>query len=185
MWYDALSILVILVFAWKGAARGAIWQLAVIGSIGLCILLAGHLTPQIEPHIPLEDPLRHWAAIGLVYLGLSLIVFLVARHLRNWIEKARFVEYDRHWGTILGVAKGIILMLVVTGLLAVLAPSSREMLRTSFTGQSTRVAVEYASPLLPARVADGLLQALDDPPPGPLPVGSPLDHLPQPLELNL
>ena len=98
MWYDALSVVVILVFAWKGAARGAIWQLAVIGSVGLCILLAGHLTPEIEPHIPLEAPLRHWAAVGIVYLGLSLVVFLAARQLRGGVEKAEFVENDRQWG---------------------------------------------------------------------------------------
>jgi uncharacterized membrane protein required for colicin V production len=184
MWYDALSVVVILVFAWKGAARGAIWQLAVIGSVGLCILLAGHLTPEIEPHIPLEEPLRHWAAVGIVYLGLSLVVFLAARQLRGWIEKAEFVEYDRHWGAILGLSKGIALMLVVTCLLAVLAPSSRTMLRKSYTGYSARIGVEYAAPLLPAKVSIGLIQALDEPPLSPLPVLSPL-RLPEPLELTL
>ena len=184
MWYDALSVVVILVFGWKGAARGAIWQLAVIGSVGLCVLLAGYVTPEIEPHIPLEEPLRHWAAVGLVYLGLSLVVFLAARQLRGWVEKARFVEYDRHWGTILGIVKGVALMLVVTGLVAVLAPSSRKMLRESFTGFSTRIAVEYAAPFLPAKVSIGLIQALDEPPLSPLPVLSPF-KLPEPLELTL
>lgn len=184
MWYDALAVLVILVFAWKGAARGAIWQLAVIGSIALCVLLAGSLTPAIEPHIPLEEPLRYWAAIALVYLGLSLAVFLAARHLKGWVEKIEFEEYDRHWGTILGIVKGFALMLIVTGLLAILAPSSREMLRASYTGQATRVAVKYAAPLLPARVSVGLMQTLDDPPISPLPVLSPLS-LPDPIELNL
>ena len=184
MWYDALSVLVILVFAWKGAARGAIWQLAVIGSIALCLLFAGSLTPAIEPHIPLEEPLRHWAALALVYLGLSLAVFLTSRHLKGWVEKIEFEEYDRHWGAILGIAKGIALMLIVTGLLAILAPSSREMLRASSTGQTTRVAVEYTAPLLPTRVSVGLIQALDDPPISPLPVLSPI-KLPEPIELSL
>ena len=184
MWYDALSVVVILVFAWKGAARGAIWQLAVIGSVVLCVLLAGHVTPEIEPHIPLAEPLRHWAAIGLVYLGLSLVVFLIARHLRGWVEKAEFVEYDRHWGTILGISKGVASMLVLTCLLAVLAPSSREMLRKSCTGYSTRIAVKYASPLLPARVSIRLIQALDEPPLTPVPVLSPFE-LPETLELTL
>lgn len=184
MWYDALSVLVILLFAWRGAARGAIWQLAVIGSIALCLLFAGSLTPAIESHIPLEEPLRHWAAIALVYLGLSLVVFVVSRHLKGWIEKIEFEEYDRHWGAILGVVKGIALMLTVTGLLAILAPSSRKMLRASYAGQATRVAVEYTAPLLPTRVFVGLIQALDDPPIRPLPVLSPI-KVPGAIELNL
>lgn len=184
MWYDALAVLVILFFAWKGAARGAIWQLAVVLSVALCVLLAEHLTPAIEPHIPLKDPVRHWSAIGIVYLALSLVVFLVARQLRRWVEKVEFEEYDRHWGTIVGAAKGIALMLVITCLLAILAPSTRTMLRASWTGRSTRITLKYAAPLLPKRLATGLLQALQDPPLNSIPVRSPF-VLPEPLELKL
>jgi len=182
MWYDVFSIAVILILAWKGAARGAIWQLAAIASLGLCILLAGHLTPRIEPYLPLEAPFRYWMAIGLVYLGMSLIAFLVARVLRAWVEKIAFVEYDRHWGTILGVAKGLTLMLVLTSLLVLKIPQTRETLRESCTGRITRIVVEYTGQLLPADVAAGLLHALDESPVSlPLPVPSRLE----PLELQL
>ena len=182
MWYDIFSVAVILFLAWKGAARGAIWQLAVLASIGLCILLAGHLTPEIEPYLPLQQPLRYWIAVGLVYLAMSLVTFLAARVLRAWVEKVAFVEYDRHWGTILGVTKGVTLMLVLTSLLVLRVPETQDTLRNSYTGKATRLVVVYAGQLLPANVATGLRRALDDSAlPEPYPVRSALE----PMELNL
>ena len=182
MWYDLFSVAVILFLAWKGAARGAIWQLAVIGSIGLCLLLAGHLTPYIEPRIPLDQPFRSWAAIAAVYLAMSLCAFLVARVLRAWVEKVSFVEYDRHWGTILGVGKGFTLMLVLTSVMALKVPQTRDTLRDSYTGKITRIAVQYTGSLLPGDVAAALLHALDDsivPLPFAVPAGL------EPMELQL
>jgi uncharacterized membrane protein required for colicin V production len=162
MWYDAFAILILLVFTWKGAARGAIWQLAVIGSITLCIVFAGQLTPLLKVHIPFNEPVKHWVAIGIVYMGLSLVVFLVCRQLKSWIEKVKFGEYDKHWGAILGLVKGIALAVALTGLLAILVPSTRSTIRDSYTGVVARFASDQLSPILPAKVAIGLHEALHD-----------------------
>jgi uncharacterized membrane protein required for colicin V production len=162
MWYDAFAVLLIGLFAWRGAARGAVWQLAVIGAIVLCAVFAGQLTPALEPHIPLEEPFHHWAAVGIVYLALSLVTFLAARQLRAWLEKVKFVEYDRHWGAILGLVKGGGLMLALTCLLVILMPQSRAPIRESWTGDATQVVVDRVAHLLPKRVVSELQQAFKD-----------------------
>ena len=161
MWLDGCAVLVIALSTWKGAAKGAIWQLAVVGSIALCILGAGELTPHIEQEIPFDQPLKHWVAIGAVYAGISLVVFLLARTIRSWLEKIRFLEYDRHWGAILGAVKGAILVLVVTCLLLIMAPSTHNMIRTSVTGAVTNQAVQYIAPLLPAKLVFALQNAIN------------------------
>ncbi len=183
MWYDAFAVLVIGLFAWRGAARGAVWQLAVIGAIVLCAIFAGQLTPVLEPHIPLEMPFRHWAAVGIVYLALSLLTFLVARHLRAWLEKVKFVEYDRHWGAILGLVKGGGLVLALTCLLVILMPQSRAPIRDSWTGGATQIVVTRIAHLLPERVVFGLQQAFKDEPVLPMPT-IPFGG-PEPFELTL
>jgi membrane protein required for colicin V production len=162
MWYDAFTALILIVFTWKGAAKGAIWQLAVIGSITLCIVFAGQLTPHLKEHIPFDEPVKHWVAVGVVYLGLSLVVFLVCRQLKSWIDKVKFGEYDKHWGAILGLIKGVAMAVVLTGLLAILVPSTRPTIRDSYTGIVTRFAADQLSPILPAKVALGLNQALHE-----------------------
>ena len=168
MWYDAFAVVILLVFTWKGAAKGAIWQLAVIGSITLCVIFAGRLTPLLEEHIPFEGPAKHWVAIGIVYLGLSLVVFLICRQLKSWIEKVKFGEYDKHWGAILGLIKGVALTIALTSLLAILVPSTRTTIRNSYAGIVTRFAADQLSPILPAKFAIGLNSALNEdfvPPP--------------------
>lgn len=161
MWLDGCAVLVIALAAWKGAAKGAVWQLAVLGSIVVCIFVAGELTPQLEQEIPLAQPLRHWAALAAVYAGISLVAFLLARTIRGWLEKVRFVEYDRHWGAILGAVKGIILVLAVTCLLLIIAPSTRHMIRESVTGAITNQTIQYAAPMLPAKLVMALRNAID------------------------
>lgn len=162
MWYDAFAVLIVLVFTWKGAARGAIWQLAVIGSITLCIVFAGQLTPLLKEHIPFDEPVKHWVALGVVYLGLSLVVFLICRQLKVWIEKVKFGEYDKHWGAILGLIKGLAFAIVLTSLVAILVPKTRDTIRDSYTGLVTRFASDQLSPILPAKLALGLNEALHE-----------------------
>lgn len=162
MWYDAFCVLVIGLLAWRGAARGAVWQLAVVGAIVLCAVFAGQLTPVLTPHIPLDETFRHWVAVGIVYLALSLVTFLAARHLRSWLEKVKFVEYDRHWGAILGLVKGGALVLVLTCLLVILAPQSRDPIRNSWTGHATQLVIGRVEHLLPPRAAMELKNAFQD-----------------------
>ena len=176
MWLDGCAVLVIAIAAWKGAAKGAVWQLAVLGSIAACILLAGEATPHIEQEIPLDQPLKHWVAVAAVYAGISLVVFLLARTIRGWLEKVKFVEYDRHWGAILGAVKGTILVLVVTCLLLIMAPSTHAMIRESVTGAVTNRTVQHVAPMLPEKLAHALQQAMDssEKPRLSLPVDEPL-----------
>lgn len=161
MWLDGCAVLVIAIAAWKGAAKGAVWQLAVLGSIAACVMIAGEATPRLEQEIPLAQPLKHWVAIAAVYAVISLIVFLLARTIRGWLEKVKFVEYDRHWGAILGAIKGTILVLVGTCLLLVVAPSTHAMIRESVTGAVTNQAIQQAAPMLPEKLATALQKAMN------------------------
>jgi uncharacterized membrane protein required for colicin V production len=161
MWLDGCAVLVIAIAAWKGAAKGAVWQLAVLGSIAGCILIAGETTPHIEQQIPLAQPIKHWVALAAVYAGISLVVFLLARTIRGWLEKAKFVEYDRHWGAILGAIKGVILVLAITCLLLIIAPSTHTMIKESVTGAVTNQTVQYTAPMLPEKLANALKKALN------------------------
>lgn len=161
MWFDIVCLVILILAAWRGADRGAVWQLAVLGSVGLCIVFASQLSPHIEPHIPLPDPMRHWVTLAVIYALMSLVAFLVARAVRGWLEKVKFTEYDRHWGAILGLVKGAIVVVVATCFIAVMLEGLRPVVHESITGKVVRYLVEQTAPMMPTKIAFGLTQALD------------------------
>ena len=73
----------------------------------------------------------------------------------------KFVEYYRHWVAILGAIKGTILVLVVTCLLLVIAPSTHAMIRESVTGAVTNQAIQQAALMLPEKLATALQKAMN------------------------
>jgi hypothetical protein len=62
----------------------------------------------------------------------------------------------------LGLVKGLALAVVLTSLLAILVPKTRETIRDSYTGAVTRFASDQLSPILPAKIALGLNEALHE-----------------------
>lgn len=163
MWCDIGAIAVILWFAYRGASRGAVWQLAALASVGLCVLFAGQLRPLVEGILPeqVTPAMRPSVSIAIVYLGISLLTFLVARKVRLWFEKSRFVEFDRHWGAILGAAKGLLAVLVVVAGIVGLVPPLRSVIRESKTGMVAKLASQIARPMLPDSVGKALDEAFE------------------------
>ena len=149
MWYD-LVILAILVYAsLRGAARGLVWQLAWIVALILCFAFAESVSIALAPHIKVEPPLNRWIAMFVLYVGFSFASFGVARMLRGWIEKAKFVEFDRHLGGIFGFLKGVVFSLVLTFFVVTLSERMRATVLNSYSGFAAGTIMEHLHPVMP------------------------------------
>lgn len=149
VWYDFVILAILAYGAWQGAARGLIMQLAWIVAIVLCFKFADKLAPQIESQIGVEQPLRHYIAMLILYLGFSLGSFFVARSLSQAIEKAKFQDFDRHLGGLFGLLKGAVLSLVITFFAVTLSESLRETVARSKTGLAACAILDTIKPLTP------------------------------------
>ncbi|MEX2285847.1 MAG: CvpA family protein [Planctomycetaceae bacterium] len=156
-WYD-MAMIGMLVFAViRGAVKGFVWQLAAIAAIVLCFYCAGSLSLLLAPMIPnVEPPANRWVAMFLLYLAFSFLSFGAARVLRGWIEKAKFVEYDRHLGAIFGLVKGVTFCLVVTFFVVTLLPDLRETVVQSHSSYGAAVIVDRLHPVMPDNMHDVL-----------------------------
>lgn len=163
-WIDGVAIAVVVYCGFKGASRGAVWQLAAIVTLILAAVFTARLAPRVETALPesIEPQLRSWVAIGVVYLGLSFAVYLLAGRLRAMFEKARFVEFDRHWGAIIGAAKGAMMVLVAVSLVAITLPNARPEIRQSRTGLAAKFALERVVPLMPEWASEASRSVLDE-----------------------
>lgn len=157
MWYDVLVVGVLLFAVIRGAAKGIVWQLATIAALVLCFAFAESFSLAIAPYITLNPPLNRWVAMFGIYIAFSFVCFGLARWLKSWIDKAQFVEYDRHLGSIFGFVKGVIFVLVMTFFGVTLTqkmPEARDAIFHSHTGRLAAVVMDRLHPVMPKELHD-------------------------------
>jgi len=158
MWYDLLTLVILMYAMFRGAMKGIVWQLATIAALLLCFFFSGSLSSVLAPFIRVEPPLNGWIAMLVLYLGFSFVCYGVARVLHEAIESMRIEALDRHMGAILGLVKGGMFSIFLTFFLVTLSHSARESIINSESGYVAAVVIDRLDPVIP-----GDLHALLEP----------------------
>jgi membrane protein required for colicin V production len=158
MWYDLLTLGILMYAMFRGAMKGIVWQLATIAALLMCFFFSGSLSHVIAPFIRVEEPLNKWIAMLILYLGFSFVCFGAARVLHEGIEKMRIEALDRHLGALLGLVKGGMFSLFLTFFLVTLSHTARESIINSESGYVSAVVIDRLDPVIP-----GDLHALLEP----------------------
>ena len=158
MWYDLLTLGILMYAMFRGAMKGIVWQLATIAALLMCFFFSGSLSAVVAPFIRVEPPLNQWIAMFILYLGFSFVSFGVARVAHEMIESMRIEALDRHLGAILGLVKGGMFSLFLTFFLVTLSHSARESIINSESGYVAAVVIDRLDPVIP-----GDLHALLEP----------------------
>jgi membrane protein required for colicin V production len=164
--FDIVVLVVLAIAAIRGAMKGIVWQLAVIGSIVLCFAFSESGSVFIAPMLPIDPPLNRWVAMLILYIVLSFAAFGVARLMHTWIEKMKFKEYDRHLGFLFGAVKGLIICLVGTFFVVTLSSRYREAIMNSYSGHAAAIIMDRLHPVMPDELHDVLepyIHQLDQP----------------------
>jgi uncharacterized membrane protein required for colicin V production len=158
MWYDLLTLGILMYAMFRGATKGIVWQLAAIAALLMCFFFSGSLSHVIAPFIRVEEPLNKWIAMLVLYLVFSFVCFGAARVLHEAIESMRIEALDRHMGALLGLVKGGMFSLFLTFFLVTLSNSARESITRSESGYVAAVVIDRLDPVIP-----GDLHALLEP----------------------
>lgn len=152
MWYDLICLVIIGLSAWRGVAKGFVWQLASIAGIILCFFFAESFSLLFAPLTGLEPPMSRWVSIlGLYILG-SFGAFASAKMVQAALEKIQFQDYDRHLGGMFGIAKGMTLCLVLSFFMFTLSPGTRDTVVLSHAGYTSAVLFHNIRPVMPAEL---------------------------------
>lgn len=149
MGFDLFIAAILLVTTIRGAAKGVAWQLAGIAALVLCFLFATPLSLSLAPMIKLDPPLNRWVAMLAIYLVFSFGTFAVARGFREALEKAKFVEFDRHLGALFGLFKGAIIALVITFFSVAISKQARDVILKTYTGYTAAHIMNAIDPVMP------------------------------------
>lgn len=160
MWYDILVLGILVYFTVRGAARGMVWQLAGIAGIVVCFVFADAISAFAGPYVQLDPPLNNWVVLFGAYVVFTLISYVVAGQISEFLARVKLREFDRHLGAVFGFVKGVVLSLILTFLIVTMSEDARAALKQSRSGIAAAKIVKTVHPYLPI-LPEQLVQALE------------------------
>jgi membrane protein required for colicin V production len=165
--YDIIMILVLVAASIFGAYKGLAWQIASLSSIFLSFVVACRFREPVSEYIDADPPWNTFAAMLILYIATSLAIWIAFRFVSGFIDRLKMKEFDRQLGALFGLAKGVVLSVIIT-LFAVtlLGEDQRQTIFKSRSGYYIAVLLNESHAIMPEEVHDVLhpyVHSLDRP----------------------
>jgi membrane protein required for colicin V production len=112
--YDIAMLVVLVAATIFGAIKGFAWQMASIASIGISYFVAYRFREPFSESIKADPPWNKFLAMLILYVGTSLLIWIVFRIVSKSIDRLKLKEFDRHVGAAFGLGKGILYCVLIT-----------------------------------------------------------------------
>ncbi|QDT08886.1 CvpA family protein [Planctomycetes bacterium K23_9] len=112
--YDIIMLVIIVGAALFGAVKGFAWQLASIASIVVSYIVAYKFREPFSHSIHAEPPWDQFLAMLILFIGTSLVIWVLFRMVSNSIDRMRLREFDRQVGFLFGAIKGFLYATLIT-----------------------------------------------------------------------
>jgi membrane protein required for colicin V production len=150
--YDVVMLVVLLGMAILGAWKGMVWQLASLAAIVVSGGVAVHFSTPLAPLFSKTEPWNRFLAMLVLYILTSLAIWLLFRLVSGIVDRVKLKEFDRQMGALFGLAKGLLLCVVITFFAVTLSESARQMVLKSYSGVAIARLTRNANPILPEDV---------------------------------
>jgi membrane protein required for colicin V production len=160
--YDILMLIIfvgsILFGAWKGLA----WQVASLSAIVVSYLVAINFGDELAAFLQADPPWNKFGAMLILFLGTSLVIWMIFGRVRESIKKMHLASFDRQAGALLGAVKGALLCMVVTMFgVALLGNSTAEAICFSKSGGYITRGINQLSAVVPDEIHGVLAPYID------------------------
>jgi membrane protein required for colicin V production len=155
--YDIIMLIVLGAAMFLGFRKGLAWQIASVAAIVVSYLVAMQFRDVLASRIDAEPPWNTFLAMLILYIGTSFAIWLVFQMVRGFIDRAKLHEFDRQLGAIFGLAKGVLLCVIIT-LFAVtlLGDEQRQQIINSRSGLYIARLLDRADAVMPEELHDFL-----------------------------
>jgi membrane protein required for colicin V production len=165
--YDIIMLIVLGATTFIGFRKGLAWQLASVAAIVASYVVAVQFRDVLAQHIDAQPPWNTFLAMLILYIGTSFVIWLMFQLVRGMIDRAKLREFDQQLGAIFGLAKGVLLCVIIT-LFAVtlLDDQKRQQIIGSRSGLYIAQLLDRAHAVMPEELHELLhpyLHRLDDP----------------------
>ncbi len=156
--YDIVMLVIFFGAIWFGFWKGLSWQIASLAAIFVSYFVAVTFPDAIAPHISAEAPWNRFAAMLILFLGTSMVIWMIFASVSKSIKKMELKGFDRQTGAMLGAVKGAVLCMVVTMFsVSLMGQSARDAVHRSLTGGWVVSGMQMLSSFAP----QGLSQYID------------------------
>ena len=157
--YDTIMLLVVATTAFLGWRKGVVSQVASIVSLIASFFVAANYYEEAAVHVTAAEPWNQIGAFVGLYLVTALVVWLFFKSIRSSVERMKLRDFDHQMGGLLGAAKGVAIVCVIT-LVAVnlLTPSTQTAIVQSKSGSVVSRLVHTFGPFMPQRMQPFLAQ---------------------------
>lgn len=155
--YDILMIVVLVAATLFGAWKGLAWQIASLAAIVASYYVAFNFRDELAQHIHTAPPWNVFLAMLILYVGTSFAIWVVFRLVSGVIDRVKLKEFDRQIGALFGLAKGVLLCVIITLFAVTLATEQqRQAIIRSKSGYYIAILLDKSDPVLPKEVRDVL-----------------------------
>ena len=130
--YDIIILVLLLGAVLFGYWKGLAWQIASVAAIVVSYFAAYRFRDQVAQYVQAEYPFNRIAAMLIIFVACSLIIWLAYAYVNRSLEKAELDGFNRQMGALVGAFLGILLCMVVT------------MFSVSLLGQPAHDSIHYS-----------------------------------------
>ena len=88
----------------------------------------------------------------VLYVATSAGIWLAFRMVAGIIDRVRLKEFDHQIGALFGLAKGVLLCLVITFFAVTLSETLRQAVLKTYSGRYIAILIKRTTPIMPAEV---------------------------------
>ncbi len=160
--YDLLMLIVLVGATVFGAIKGLAWQVASLASITVSYFVAYRFREPFSEMIKAQPPWNKLFAMLLLYVGTSLVIWMVFRMVSRTMDKLKLKEFDRQIGALVGFGKGLLYCSLIT-LFAVtlLGHDARQKIVSSRSGFYISQLLDRSRAIMPPEVSQVVRPYLD------------------------
>jgi membrane protein required for colicin V production len=151
--YDLVMLGILAATAVLGYFKGIVWQLAWIAGIVASTFVALRFSPSAAAFMGQQAPWNRLIAMLVLYVGTSLVVWLLFRVVSGAIDAVHLGPFDHQLGLVFGLAKGALVCVVLTFFAVTLAPGYRDQIMSARSGRLVAEIIVRADEFLPRDVA--------------------------------
>ncbi|MCA9124787.1 MAG: CvpA family protein [Planctomycetaceae bacterium] len=158
--YDIIMLAVLAGAMLFGAWKGLAWQIASLGAIVASSYVALKYDTPLAASLPVGPPWDVPLAWGILFVGTSFVIWIIFRYVSDFIDRLKLKEFDRQIGALFGLAKGVLICVIVTVFLVSLVDSIRAPILRSYSAYYIAVFLDKAHAYLPEDIHDKLEPAI-------------------------